>query len=114
MGMDGPAWQATQDLWVQVDTPRFGRLWFDHYVHEPRHDPSRVPAGTRMRPPAVVQCGPPAGAYVCSAEPDDDRDVEDWLDFILLEAAGGLEIGATVRVRLSDDSVSRLIAPGPG
>ncbi len=92
-------------------SPRYGQLWFDHYVHDPFRDPRKVPSGTQLRQPVVVRCGPPAGAYPCQPPPDDGSDVEEWLDFTLLEAAGRMSVGATIRVRRSDDKVNGLIAP---
>jgi hypothetical protein len=104
-------WQATRDLWVQVVSPRYGQLWTAEYVHGSFKDPRKVPSGTRLSPPVVARSGPPVGAYPCQPPPDDDRDVEDWLDFTLLEAAGSMEAGATIRVRRADDEVNGLIGP---
>jgi hypothetical protein len=105
------AWRATRDLRVQVVSPRYGQLWSDQYVHDPFRDPRKVPSGTRLSQPVVVRSGPPVGANTCQLPPDDARDVEDWLDFTLLEAAGSMDAGATIRVRRADDKVNGLLAP---
>ena len=77
-------------------SPRYATVWAADQGTPQAPYANCLPPGTRLSAPTRVWDRLVIGAYPCSTPPDDDRDNVWWLEFRLLDAAGGLEPGAIV------------------